>query len=353
VTLTVFHSIGNDFGFDTISLQAVANRGSLVEALLYRADQRIRDGAGPWQRTRQALERLGAVNLGAAGFAVGVSVNPKAAQPLPDASVFALALAELATAIHQENKQGGLLVTIDELQVADGADLALLAATLQRLNVDHPAAPVAFAATGLPNTAEALRLAGVTHPDRLFDIRPLPIELDEPDARYAIAEPARQRAVIWQDDALDRVLEESQGYPAHLQLLADQVWAAAPGPDTIRVDDARAGVTAGLAEIERRTLDPRWTRASDRQRELLAAIAVNNGHGSVQLLRRTLGRDQAEWSWVRDDLINEGDIFSPRRGELTLTIPSFAAYILKSYESSREDATTSILSLAELRQNAT
>jgi hypothetical protein len=205
----------------------------------------------------------------------------------------------------------------------------------------------------LPNTAEALRLAGVTHPDRLFDIRPLPIELDEPDARYAIAEPARQRAVIWQDDALDRVLEESQGYPAHLQLLADQVWAAAPGPDTIRVDDARAGVTAGLAEIERRTLDPRWTRASDRQRELLAAIAVNNGHGSVQLLRRTLGRDQAEWSWVRDDLINEGDIFSPRRGELTLTIPSFAAYILKSYESSREDATTSILSLAELRQNAT
>lgn len=352
VTLTEFHKIGAESDFDSISLQAVSNRGSLVEALLYRADERIREEAGPWVRARHALERLGAINLGVAGFSAGVSVNAKATQPLPDAGVFAKALATLAFEISNDKKRGGLLVTIDELQVADGDDLALLAATLQRLNVDHSRAPVAFAATGLPNTPESLRRAGVTHPDRLFDIRPLPVDLDKPDARYAIAEPARRRLVTWEDRAIDLVLEASKGYPAHLQLLADQVWRAAPGPDTIRGTDADEGVVTGLIEIKRRTLEPRWVRASDRQRELLAAIAVNGGHTTARHIRQTLGRDQAEWSRMRDDLISEGDIYSPRRGEITLTIPSFAAYIVDNYEDSRDEATKPILSLAELVKNA-
>lgn len=80
-------------------------------------------------------------------------------------------------------RAGGLLVTVDEVQVASASDLALVAATLHRLNVDHPAANVLSAGTGLPFTPEVLRAAGVTHPDRLFFIENVPLTLDEDDAR--------------------------------------------------------------------------------------------------------------------------------------------------------------------------
>ena len=50
------------------------------------------------------------------------------------------ALARLAAEVAKDHSSGGLLITVDELQVAAHPDLALLAATLHRLNVDHSGA---------------------------------------------------------------------------------------------------------------------------------------------------------------------------------------------------------------------
>lgn len=117
--------------------------------------------------------------------------------------------------------------------MASAPDLALLAATLHRLNVDHPSANVLFAGTGLPFTPKTLRLAGVTHPDRLFVLEPLPLTLDVEDARFAIVEPAREARVVSEPEAVDRLTQITNGYPAHLQLFAD----ARPG----RPPPARTG----------------------------------------------------------------------------------------------------------------
>jgi hypothetical protein len=43
-----------------------------------------------------------------------------------------------------------VLLLVDEVQVAGAPDLTLLAASLHQLNVHHPSAVVAFAASGLP-----------------------------------------------------------------------------------------------------------------------------------------------------------------------------------------------------------
>ncbi|HVB07219.1 MAG TPA: ATP-binding protein [Acidimicrobiales bacterium] len=354
VLLTKFESLAAEQGFDAIPIQAVAS-GRLIASLMSRADEQIRAQRGPWERAKSALERLGGVTLGAAGFSAGVTLNPSPQQPLPDPGMFAAALALLANGLKSERGNGGLLITIDELQVARGEDLALLAATLQRLNVEHPEAPVAFAGCGLPNTSEALREAGVTHPDRLFDLQPLTVDLDESSARFAIVEPARQRDVIWAPSAVDAIVHATHGYPAHLQLLADQTWLQADGPD-IAEADALVGVSLGENEIKRRTLDPRWLRATDRQAELLAAIAVSQESGGVgtattQDVSRSLGKAQSEWSTVRADLVTEGDIYAPRRGRLSFTVPTFAKYVLENYEDRRLDATVEMLTLNEMRNN--
>lgn len=174
------------------------------------------------------------------------------------------------------------------MQVASPPDLALIAAVLHRLNVDHPDAPVAFAGTGLPHTLHVLRAAGVTHPDRLFEVERLPLALDFEDARYAIVEPARRAGVLWEPEAVDRVVEVSSGYPAHIQLFADAAWRVAPGPDRVTRGDVEVAIPRAADQLERRTLGPRWDRISDRQMEFMAALALLGGS-------RQPGRSPGRW----------------------------------------------------------
>ena len=164
-TLTTFGSLAAQAGFETVTLQAVAGHAGLVASLLQRAAVRVEQGSGAWARAKRAFDRIESINLGAAGISAGLSRRTGGSSgpvPVLDPSTLAEALVTLVREIRAEQPHGGLLVTVDEMQVASPADLALLAATLHRLNVDHPSSAVVFAGTGLPHTPEALRSAGVT-----------------------------------------------------------------------------------------------------------------------------------------------------------------------------------------------
>ncbi len=353
VTVSAFADLAKDQGFEVVNLQAVSGQAGLVEALLQRARARIAEEAGPWQRARQALERVGGVNLSVAGFGAGVSTRHRdQVAPGVDAGTLADALATLAAEVRKDAPSGGLLVTVDELQVASAPDLALLAATLHRLNVDHPAAAVLFAGTGLPFTPDALRKAGVTHPDRLFVLESIPLTLEHDDARYAVVEPARHVGVVWEPEAAAALVEACNGYPAHLQLFAHAAWTAAAGPDRITLADVQEAIPQVAAQLERRTLGPRWDRISDRQMEFLAALALHGGRAATSAIATTLGRTQQELSWLREELIEEGDVYAPERGQLAMAVPLFNRYVLSHYERTRPEAGTPLLSLDQMIANA-
>lgn len=354
VTVSAFAELAKDQGFEVVNLQAVSGHAGLVEALLQRARTRLAEDAGPWQRARKAFERVGGVNLSVAGFGGGIATHKQQDHAAPglDAGTLADALATLAAEVRKDAHSGGVLVTVDELQVASAPDLALLAATLHRLNVDHPSAAVLFAGTGLPFTPDVLRKAGVTHPDRLFVLESIPLTLEHDDARYAVVEPARQAGVVWTPEAAATVVEASNGYPAHLQLFAHATWIAAAGPDQITLADVETALPQVAAQLERRTLGPRWDRISDRQMEFLAALALHGGRASTATIATTLGRTQQDLSWLREELIEEGDIYAPKRGQLAMAVPLFNRYVLSHYERSRPDAATVVLSLDEMIANA-
>lgn len=353
VTVSAFADLAKEQRFEVVNLQAVSGHAGLVEALLQRARTRMAEEAGPWQRARKAFERVGGVNLSIAGIGAGISTRQSdAPAPGMDAGTLADALATLAAEVRKDAHSGGLLITVDELQVASGPDLALLAATLHRLNVDHPSAPVLFAGTGLPFTPDALRKAGVTHPDRLFVLEPIPLTLEPDDARYAVVEPARQAGIAWTPEAAAAVVEASNGYPAHLQLFAHAIWTSAPGPDQITLGDVEAALPQIADMLERRTLGPRWDRISDRQMEFLAALALHGGRASTAAIAKTLGRSQQELSWLREELIEEGDVYAPKRGQLAMAVPLFNRFVLSHYERTRPEAATELLSLQQMIANA-
>lgn len=350
--VSAFAQLASEQGFEVIALQAVTGHAGLVSALLQQARVRLAEGAGPWQRAKAFFDRINGVDLTVVGIGAGVSVREKGASAdVGDAGALAAALNALAMEVRKEEPLGGLLITVDEMQVASAADLALLAAVLHRLNVNHPLAAVVFAGTGLPHTAQVLRAAGVTHPDRLFVVEPIPLALAHEDARYAVIEPARRAGVLWEPAAADRVVAVSNGYPAHLQLFADAAWRAAPGPGQVTLADVEVSVPMAASQLERRTLGPRWDRISDRQMEFMAALALLGGQATSAQLALALGREQRELSWIREELIAEGDVYSPKRGQLNMAVPLFRDYVLSRYETLRGEADTHLLALEQMSAN--
>lgn len=332
-------------GFEVINLQAAAENRTLVTSLIQQADAAVAAERGPWARAKDALERFAGVELGVGVANLGITLHAPGAgaQTSRTPESLAAALAGLATAARDASPRptGGVMLTLDEVQVGQSDELALLAATLQRLNVDHPAAPVVFVGTGLPHTMQRLDEAGVTHPDRLLAETPLPLRLDEADARMALVDPALAAGVVWDPRAVDAVLTASNRYPAHLQFYADAVWRHAPGPG-VELRDAEAAIPPAAERLIQRSIEPRWEQLSDREAELVTAIAVNGGRATAGQLETTLDRRQGSWSTVRESLIRSGDVYVPRRGELQISVPALANYALGAYPDLQERATRAL-----------
>lgn len=353
--LTSFGKSAAAQGFEVINLQAARGQASLISSLMQWARVRTDDAGGPWHRARKAFDRIEGISIGVAGLNAGLNTaSADRQEPYRDPGTVAQALADLATEVRKDRHGGGVLITVDEMQVARPNDLALLAATLHRLNVDHPQAVVIFAGSGLPHTSETLRKAGVTHPDRLFAEEHIPLTLSKEDAAYAVVAPAQHEGVTWHPQAVDAVVSASNGYPAHLQLMAHTIWGEAPGPDRIEPADAQRALPLAAAQIARRTLGPRWDRMPDRQREYMAALATAGGNATARELEVILGRAQKQSSRVRETLIEEGDIYAPRRGHVHMTVPLFARYILTEYETGRLESSEAdiLLSIDQMRQAA-
>jgi hypothetical protein len=86
--------------------------------------------------------------------------------------------------------------------------------------------------------------------------------------------------------------------------------------------------------------------------EFLAALALHGGRASTAALAATLGRTQQELSWLREELIVEGDVYAPKRGQLAMAVPLFNRYVLSHYERARPDAATALLTLEMMARNA-
>lgn len=353
VAMSVYGDQARAGGFEVINLQAVSGRTGLVSSLLERAARGIERQSGPWTRARGTFDRIASISFGVAGVSLGIQTRPEpTGEQRLDPGTLAEALAELAEEVRRDAPAGGLLLTIDEMQEASAPDLALLAAALQRLTVDHRGAAVVFAGTGLPHTPDVLRASRVTHPDRLFLLEELPVALSRDDALFAIVEPARQRGVRWDPLAAAEVVDFSNGYPAHLQMFAHEAWLAAAGPGLITLDEERAGLAQARDDLARRTLGPRWRTMPERQMEYVAAVALHGGSTTTAAVARTLGRTTQELSKVRDTLINEGDLYSLQRGHIALAVPIFGSYALAEYERARQMATLDLISLDQMRSNA-
>lgn len=218
----------------------------------------------------------------------------------------------------------GVLVTLDEVQYLKREDLGALIVGLHQISQNQ--LPFLLVAAGLPSVP-ALAAEARSYAERLFDFRTIN-SLGEEDARSALVTPAEQEGVAWEDEALDRIVAETKGYPYFVQEFGKQSWDVAEGADRITAADVDAGVPIAVDELDTGFFRVRVDGTSDGEREYLVAMAsLGRGPHASGRVAAAMGKDTPGVGALRHKLIEKGLCYSPRYGEIDFTVPLFDDFV--------------------------
>ena len=283
---------------------------------------RVLAGQAPVERRRRPRVTGGKIEARAFGVGGEVQLEASGESAAPDDVEGALAAA-VAVAVE---RGAGLVLTVDEVQNAAPAELAVLFGTLQEHVPDGW--PLVLALAALPTLRETRgrrRLPTYLERAEWHDLDTLP----PAEAREALVGPAQQASRPMTPEAADVLLGHSGGYPYAIQVAGHFAWRASHGEREIDVDHARAAVPrieADLAQL----FKARWADASPKEQEYLRAMAAVDGRGEVPKggpVAAQLGQPVTSVSYLRARLLRKGTIYREAGGALHFITPGMGAWI--------------------------
>ena len=307
-----------ELGWAVLHVQALQEE-SLVAVLL----QRIPEAVRPWERFGRGYKDLQALNA---------SAWPRPARPSSEAITSAPGALPLPSRTRWGSvgsfaaRHGtGLLVTVDEAQMAPQEDLSAVARALQTV-VARRLQPVAVIFGGLETFRERLAGAG-TYASRL------PVEelgnLEPSAARLALVEPAARRHMAWEDEALSLLVRRSGGHPYYVQLFGWHAWEAAQGEATITLAHAKAGLKSARAELAGQ-YEVTWGSLRPQERDYLAAVAslAGTGGAGVEEVAKVLGKEPKQLAVARDRLVHKHGLLEvPERAKVRFVDAEMAEWV--------------------------
>ena len=255
------------------------------------------------------------------------------------------AVLEIAAAAVEREGKRGVIFAYDEAQnLADSTDrdqfpLSLLLDVFQSLQKKD--IPFMLVLTGLPTLFPRL-VEARTFAERMFRVVTLD-KLSPEASREATLKPidAAECPVRFNDTSVETVCDESGGYPYFIQFICREVY------DVFiqQVEMQGEASSVPLEEITRK-LDSdffagRWARATDRQRELLLAVAhlnTSDGEFTVQEIVAKSGEvltkafSGSHVSQMLSTLQASGLIYKNRWGKYSFAVPLFDRFILRNSE---------------------
>ena len=316
-------------GIQTIRVEAPESRS--LPAIL--APQ-LRQALLRLSRNAQAKELAQRALRGLAGFAkalkvkyqdieVGFDFEPEPG--LADNGDLEHDLQALLEVVGAAAKQAGtaLAIFVDELQYVEEEELAALITALHR--TAQRSLPVVLVGAGLPQLPGRMGRAK-SYAERLFDfpqIGPLSPEA----ARIAIGKPALDQGVSVNDDALQRIVQETRGYPYFLQEWGKHAWdAAEASPITLR--DVEQASQSAVAALDESFFRVRFDRLTPLEKKYLRAMAqLGPGPHRSGDIADQLKREVTSLGPTRSQLIAKGMIWSPSHGDTAFTVPLFDEFM--------------------------
>lgn len=252
------------------------------------------------------------------------------------------AVLEIAATVIAREGNRGVVFAYDEAQnLADSAKqnefpLSLLLDVFQ--SIQRKEIPFMLALTGLPTLFPKL-VEARTFAERMFRV----IVLDKLDAgasREAIVKPIDDAdcPVHFTDQSVEMIAAHSGGYPYFIQFICREVFDAflllqrqkAPTPYSVPLD-------AITLKLDSDFFAGRWARATDRQRDLLWAIATlgrSEDEFTVQEVVKSSKRldkpfTSSHVNQMLSSLCGAGLIYKNRFGKYSFAVPLFDRFILR------------------------
>ena len=285
-------------------------------------------------RNKQAKEVAKRALRGLAGFAkalkvkyadieVGFDLEPE--RGLADNGDLEHDLAALLEVVGTaaKNAETGLILFIDELQYVQEDELAALITALHR--AAQRRLPVMLVGAGLPQLRGRMGRAK-SYAERLFDFPEIGA-LEDPQATIAIAKPVETQGVRITADALQRIIQETHGYPYFLQEWGKHAWDTA-SVSPITLADVELASQSAVAALDESFFRVRFDRLTPVEKKYLRAMAeLGPGPHRSGDIARILKREVTSLGPTRNQLISKGMIWSPSHGDTAFTVPLFDEFM--------------------------
>ena len=216
-----------------------------------------------------------------------------------------------------------LAMFIDELQYVPEAQLAALITAIHR--TEQRQLPVVLVGAGLPQLRGQMGNAK-SYAERLFDF-PTIGPLGPDAARQAIVKPLADEGVRISDEALQNILDVTQGYAFFLQQWGSHTWRAAQA-SPIGIDDVHQATVTAVAALDESFFRVRFDRLTPTEKKYLRAMAeLGPGPHRSGDIATQLGKAVNLLGPTRSSLITKGMVWSPSHGDTAFTVPMFDAFM--------------------------
>jgi hypothetical protein len=221
------------------------------------------------------------------------------------------------------SRDSGLLVTLDEVHGGRPEELRTFAVLTQHLIRDDRQFAVAMAGLGsaVSDLLNDEVLTFMRRADR-HELGSLAID-DVEDALYTTV---TENGRTIDETGCRLAAEATRGYPFLVQIVGHQVWRSTRA-EHMTMPNVERGIAAAQQRLRTLVHEPALNDLSDRDRALLAAMAVDEGDSRVADVVERMGRRAQYVNTYRGRLIAAGVIESPSRGRLRFAIPHLAETI--------------------------
>jgi hypothetical protein len=249
-----------------------------------------------------------------------------------------------------KSKVKGIVLAYDEAQILkDKAEekqypLSVLLEVIQYLQKRE--IPYLLVLTGLPTLYPNL-VEARTYSERMFQVMTLH-KLDETDTKEAIENPIKKEGcpVTFNELGISEIIKYSSGYPYFIQFFCREAFDLILQQIDIGVDMPHIRIADFVQKLDIDFYSGRWSRITDRQRELLGIIATletaNEEFTVKDIAQKSeeLSQNPFKSAHINNmlvKLIESGLIYKNRRSKYSFAVPLLADYINRQNEVLEKD----------------
>ena len=242
------------------------------------------------------------------------------------------------------NPPRGIVFAYDEAQnMADhaGKDEYPLSVMLDVFqSIQRQGAPFLLALTGLPTLFPKL-VEARTYSERMFRVLFLN-RLDPPDVREAIVKPIQEDGcpISFAEQSIRQIERHSGGYPYFIQFICHEAFDVFVSQITTGSQNPTVPIEAITAKLDSDFFAGRWSRVTDRQRDLLYVVSRLDDPESEFSVQEIVGLSRelpvkgfspSHASQILAALIDSGVVFRNRHGKYSFAVPLLGDFIRRQY----------------------